>query len=404
MFQERKERFPLFFSMYPLIFAFFLFLVSVPYHSCSGERKTHSGLSESKQGYRKEKRGNEKISYKEEEEKKKRYPDFRGKRRKVFVRAITLRRGEAWSTLRFPGQTFPLSKVVVSSKVSGKLKVVYVDVGDSVVKGELLAEINDEEFRIQLRRAESTLMSAQTSLAQAETNFKRTEKLFRKGVVPKVEFENAKMNYERAKALFEEAKASLELAKKMIEETKIRAPISGTVVEKKAEVGMVVSPQIPLFTIYGRKTIFVAEITEDEAKKLKKGMKTEISIPHNEGGSIPGVIQDVFFSEEKNSFVVRIEMEQKVPPGIFGVAIIRVKGGEGIFVPYEAVKISPEGENFVFVITQDGKLKKKHVRLLRRFGDKVMIDGVDEGTKIAAEITDIMFDGMEVEVIGDGVK
>ena len=315
-----------------------------------------------------------------------------------------MRRGEAWSTLRFPGQTLPLSKVVVSPKVSGKLKAVYVDVGDSVVRGELLAEINDEEFKIQLRRAESSLMSAQTSLVQAETNFKRTEKLFRKGVVPKVEFENAKMNYERAKALFEEAKASLELAKKMLEETKIRSPISGTVVERKAEVGMVVSPQIPLFTIYGRKTVFVAEITEDEAKKLKKGMKTEISIPHNESGSIPGVIQDVFFSEEKNSFVVRIEMAKKVPPGIFGVATIKVREGEGIFVPYEAVKISPDGENFVFVITQDGKLKKKHVRLLRRFGDKVMIDGVEEGTKIVAEITDIMFDGMEVEVIGDGVK
>ena len=385
--EKRKEKFLMFSPIFLLVFSFFFFLLSILYHSCSREGKARSGLSEDS-GEQKKEKG--------------RYPEFRGKRRKVFVRAITLRRAEAWSTLRFPGQTVPLSKVVVSPKVSGRLKAIYVDVGDNVVKGELLAEIDDEEFRIQLRRAESSLMSAHTSLVQAETNFRRTEKLFKKGVVPKVEFENAKMNYERAKALFEEAKASFELAKEMLDETKIRSPISGTIVEKNAEVGMIVSPQIPLFTIYGRKTVFVAEITEDEAKKIKKGMKAEINIPHNEIGNISGVVRDIFFSEEKNSFMVRIEMVRRVSPGVFGVASIRVREKEGIFIPYEAVKISPDGESFVFVITQDGKLKKRNVRLLRRFGDRVMVDGIEEGSKIVAEITDIMFDGMEVEVIDGG--
>jgi len=133
-------------------------------------------------------------------------------------------------------------KADVSSKATGRLKRITVEEGDTVMAGEIIAELDNEDFQAEVDMARANLRQAQADSLESELNFNRQKQLLDKGMSSEVVVENATAAYHRALANVEAMKARLRAAEVAYENSIIRAPFTGTILTKQADIGEMVAP------------------------------------------------------------------------------------------------------------------------------------------------------------------
>lgn len=198
--------------------------------------------------------------------------------------------GSIENTISSAGTLKPSTYVDVGAQVSGLLEKLYVDVGDLVEEGQLLAEIDarTQESRVEASRAaieaqESQILSREALLALAKTNAERQERLKAADATSQLEYDTAISNLASAEAALTQlqkqivqARASLESEETQLEFTRIYAPIAGTVVSVEMNEGRTLNAnqQAPtLLRIADLSTMTVeAEISEADVGSLEKGM------------------------------------------------------------------------------------------------------------------------------------
>lgn len=149
------------------------------------------------------------------------------------------------------GRAQPEVEVTISPDVSGEIVALPVEEGDAVQKGDLLARLNPDDYRAQLKQQEATVAQRRANLAerradsvQARRTFDRKRQLYEKGVISESEFEESKSSFEQAASRVESARyqvesaqASLQDAREQLEKTRLYAPMNGTVSKLNVEVG-----------------------------------------------------------------------------------------------------------------------------------------------------------------------
>lgn len=203
--------------------------------------------------------------------------------------------------------------VNVSPRVSGQIKDVYVTDNQFVKEGDLVAVIDDEDYKIRLEQSDANYekirldqSNAQANLSAAESNIKlakrdldRYKNLYEKGAVSKQTFDAAQVKYDNAEATLVQAKqalfsdengktvadANLRTAKAAKDKaaldlsyTKIYAPQSGTVTSRRVEKGMYVNAGSPLFTLVPEDVWVVANFKENQLNGMKPKQPVDIKI------------------------------------------------------------------------------------------------------------------------------
>jgi HlyD family secretion protein len=139
------------------------------------------------------------------------------------------------------GAVEPITTVEVKSKASGEIVEVLVETGDAVEPGQRLVRVDQRVPRNALVQAEADLEVAKAELTNAESQLRRSEELFRTQSITEQEFDAARLASANAKARLVRAERALEDAKIAFEDTDVRAPISGVVIQRSVEVGTVIS-------------------------------------------------------------------------------------------------------------------------------------------------------------------
>jgi len=139
------------------------------------------------------------------------------------------------------GTVEPVLTVEVKSKASGEILDVRVDTGDKVTAGQLLVKVDPRVPANALRQAEADLQVAQAQLTNAESQYRRSEELFKSQSITETEWEGAILAKANAVAQLVRAERSFEDAKISFEDTDVRAPITGTILEKAVEIGTVIT-------------------------------------------------------------------------------------------------------------------------------------------------------------------
>ncbi len=207
--------------------------------------------------------------------------------------------------------------VQVSPKVSGQLVEVLVNDNEHVKKGQLIAVIEDNDYKIKVAQAKAKYEQAlqnqknakanhsamQTQIDIARTDFERYKHSYEEGAVSKQEYDVAKAKYDSAKAnlvntkealitqdgksvadaQIAELKALKDQAELYLSYTKIYAPQDGTISGKKASVGMMVQPGTPLLTIIPNEVWIVANFKENQLENMDVGQSVNIKVdayPH----------------------------------------------------------------------------------------------------------------------------
>jgi HlyD family secretion protein len=150
-------------------------------------------------------------------------------------------RGDLDIRVEAAGQVEPILVIEVKSKASGEVTALYVDTGDEVERGDLLAEVDPRDVRNGLAQAQADLEVAEARLQIAESQAARTRELREANVTTQQELEQSILELANARAALTRAETNLELAQERMNDVTIRAPISGTVIEKPVEAGQIIA-------------------------------------------------------------------------------------------------------------------------------------------------------------------
>ena len=135
----------------------------------------------------------------------------------------------------------PDTTVEVKSKASGEILEIRVETGELVERGTLMVRIDQRTPRNNLAQAEAELEVAQAQLANAGAQKRRADELFKSQSITETEHEKADLDYANAKATVVRAEVQVENARIRMDDTDVRAPITGTIIEKNVERGQVIS-------------------------------------------------------------------------------------------------------------------------------------------------------------------
>lgn len=252
---------------------------------------------------------------------------FINKSVKVQVAAvINLSPTQAATILNASGYVVAQRQAAIASKASGRLIYLDVEEGDQVKKDQTLAMIENEDIKAQLDQAKANynlakaiLNQSKAELDDAESSYKRIQQLFNKELVSQTEFDRAEARFKTALAAvkaaefnikaMEAAVKSLEVA---LENTYIRAPFDGIVLNKYADIGEMVAPfaaganaKASVLTIADMNSLQVeADVSESYIEKIQVGMPCEIILDAYPEKSYIGVVHKIVPTVDRSKATV----------------------------------------------------------------------------------------------------
>jgi RND family efflux transporter MFP subunit len=290
------------------------------------------------------------------------------------------------------GMLEPIRVVGVNAQVGGILLSAGVEEGNAVRQGQVVAEIDARELEAQLR-------SAEASLAFATATFERSEKLFKQQIMTAAE-------YDRDRAAFESAKATADQLRTRVGFSKVLAPISGMVTEKRFEAGDVVSAQTRLYTVADVSTLVtLVQVSELEVAALKVGDRVPVTVDALGGESFSGRIRRVFPTADSTTRLVPVEValsgdtRGRLRPGYSVRATFALdRRDNALLVPSRAVS-GPAGARAVFLVI-DGAITRRAVRVGEDVGGSTeVLDGLVEGDSVIVSGTSQLREGGKATVV-----
>lgn len=184
------------------------------------------------------------------------------------------------------GAIEPVLTVDVKSKASGEIIEMRLETGDDARSGQLLARVDPRQPRNALAQAEANLEVAEAQLENARTQLARADTLFKTQAISETEYENAKLAYANANAGLVRARTDLENARDQMDDTQVRAPIGGTIIQKNVELGTVISSPTRdvgggtvLFRMANLDTVQVRTLVDEtDIGKVERGLEATITV------------------------------------------------------------------------------------------------------------------------------
>ncbi len=329
------------------------------------------------------------------------------------VRVFKAVRMKISEKLFYTGTIEAWQKINLTPDVGGKIARILVNEGDRVSRGQVLAELDVEAITLQLRQAEAGLAVAQASFNNAKTNLERMERLSKEKAVSDQQYEQVRLAFDSAKAQLEQAQAAVNLAQHSLDVSILKAPFSGVIASRNAEVGDVINPMMGGFSPgsaggvvtlvdFSRIKIKV-DVSGADIPRIQKNQAVRLRVPNTPGREFSGTVQVVNLAADPQTKKFGIEAavdnpDQVLRPGTFGEIVIEVHSHENaLVIPQKAVL-----ENKYVFIAQNGKAARKEVKLGLQNTTMVEVEsGLAEGELVIAEGNFGLEDGAPVEVSGE---
>lgn len=327
---------------------------------------------------------------------------------------------EARGAARYSGTVEPAAKVDLMFKVGGYVRQVAeakgqgrkLQEGDWVVKGTILAVIDDADYRQKLSAARASYAEAQASLKQAQQDFDRSKLLFKDNVVPKADFDANNAKRDVAIAKVEAARSQVGQAEIALADCTLRAPFDGVVVRRPVEVGVLASPGTLAYTIADNRTVkLVFGAPDSLLDKLHLGDPLGVRLEAL-GRDVTARITRINPSADSKSRT--FDVEASVPNGdgqmkmgmVVSIRIPEVADAKPtLTLPLTAVVRAPKDPRgyAVYVVEKDADADVARVRDVK-LGDVVgsaviVVAGLEPGERVIDNGTTFVRDGETVRVV-----
>lgn len=365
----------------------------------------------------------------------------------------------------------------VNSKVTGRLQWIGVEKGDKVKEGQVLVRLEDQEFRAsygqakgavenaqayleelqhgsrpqEIQQAQHNLDEARATLVNDKLTLDRTKELAANGVVSKQQLDDATAKFEadqqranslqqaftlakigprpeelaRARGALAQAQGQLDYAKSQLDATVIRAPVTGTILDRTAEKGELITAQFASAAAGGPQGSVVSladlndlqvelDIAQADFARIGPGQKAMVTTDAYPDKQYDGQIAQISPEANRQKATVQVKV-QVLNPGKYPDVQLRpemnatvrflanekpadAKGPSGVFVPSAAVR-DLEGKKVVF-IAYSGKALVREIHMISQRADGAVVDGLVGGESVITSAPATLKDGEKIKVKG----
>ncbi len=317
---------------------------------------------------------------------------------------------EAVGTLR-AAQTSQLA-----AQMMGTIVEIRAHEGDRVQRGQVLAVIDEAQPRAALDRATAADLAAQQEItasdsdyALAEATFKRYQTLYDKKSVSPQEFDEIKARYQATQARREmaragqaQAKAALQQARTALSYTHILAPFDGLVTEKKADVGTLASPGMPIFTVEDlRRYRLEATVNETDLRYVRMGQQAPVLVDALGDRELKGKVVEIVPAADSasRSFLVKLEIpsDPALRSGLFGRAEFARGERSALLIPRTAVVERGQLQG-IYVLDQNKIAGLRYITLGKPSSGQVeVLAGLQAGETLIADPDGRELSGKKIE-------
>jgi RND family efflux transporter MFP subunit len=280
------------------------------------------------------------------------------------VKLIVVDKGDITSTLSATGKVVSGEDADISASVAARVKAVYVNEGETVARGALLAFLEDNERVELVRKAGESLWESREKVRKLERDHDALAAVFADGGTSRQSVDDAASDLEMARAEAGRASAELNIARATLDKLKVRAPFAGIVTRKEINPGEWAAPGAPLFSLSSeRRREIEVMVDESDSGLVKAGQNVELT-----SDALPGhvwmervveVSPTVRKEGTANSIKVRVSYGSKAPDLKLGQQVdakIRTAHRAGVAkLPFNSL-IAKGNKTFTSVV-RDGEIR-----------------------------------------------
>ena len=274
----------------------------------------------------------------------------------------------------------------IAPQSAARISKIYVEVGDKVNAGQTLArmdEVNLEKARLQL--------------INDSIEFGRIEQLHEIGATSQSDYEAMTLKYDVSKKTY----------KNLLENTVLKSPISGVVTARNYDEGDMYAMAQPLFVIQKINPVkMLINISESKYSQIKKGMEVDITTDAYGDQVFKGTVDLIYptINAMTHTFPVEVKFANKdltLRPGMFARVTVNYGDNFRVVVPDRAVlKQVGSGEQYVYILNEDGTVTYTVVEIGRRMGNKYeVISGIDDNATVVLTGQTKLKNGITVDVV-----
>ena len=274
----------------------------------------------------------------------------------------------------------------IAPQTAGRIRKINVEVGDYVVKGQILAEMD----RLQLEQTELQVQND-------DIEYERLKGLYAEGGVSQSDFETAELGYKLRKSNL----ANLR------ENTILRSPITGYVSARNFDAGDLFSMSAPLFTVQQVTPVkLLVGISESEYTKIRKGDKVSLTVDAIPGQEFSGKVDRLYPTIDPATHTFKAEVvvpntDRVLRPGMYARVTVNFGTRRSVIVPDKAlVKQEGTGTRFIYVLRADNTVSYLPVTVGRHIGQEYeVLSGLEEGARVVVKGQALLRDGVKVNVL-----
>jgi RND family efflux transporter MFP subunit len=340
------------------------------------------------------------------------------------------------------GTLDPNEEVTISNQVEGIVEKLFVDLGDAVKPGQIVAQIDTRELELNVHQQEAALQQelarvgltdanssldeastsqvrqAEASFADARIRLERTRKLAESGVIAQQQLDAQQAQYDSAEAAVRSSretvrniratisarKAALALAQKKLADAKITAPLTGFVKDRPAAAGQFLRANSPVVTIVQNTPLRLrADVPESAVAWIRTGRLVQFHVDAFPERTFEGRITRLSPSVDQQSRTLKLEAivdnaNGLLKPGFFARVTVQTDRKDKVLVVPAGSLVTTAGIEKVFVI-ENGRVAERIVRSGTRLDTGIeIIDGVKEGELVARSEIESLQQGREVTI------
>jgi len=345
-------------------------------------------------------------------------------------------------TVTANGTLAAYDQTTVSVKVPGRVRALSVDLGSVVRQGQVIAQVDPQDYSLRVQQAQASLAQARARLGlapegsddridpeqtatvrqaravldEARHNRDRAEQLVQQGVIAKAEFDSANATFRVAEGRYQDAyeeirnrqgmlaqrRSELALAQQQLKDTAVVAPLDGIVQEKRTSIGEYLAAGTPVVNIVRMDPLRLrAEIPERESRNVRSGQNVRVTVEGDENVYTGKIMRlSPVIAEQNRMLVVEADVRNngKLRPGSFAHAEIVTNDAKmAVTVPNNAI-ITFAGIEKVIVV-QNGKALEKPITTGRRSNEFTeIVAGINVGEKVVIDPGNLQ-SGQPVEVV-----
>jgi HlyD family secretion protein len=286
---------------------------------------------------------------------------------------------------------------------TGRIVAVLVEAGDHVKRGQLLAKIDDSVIVQQVNRLEAALEQARAQAALSAAEYRRAEGVAAAGALSAEDIEKRRATSVTDAANVKVVAAQLAEAQARLGRTRITAPVDGTVLTRRAEVGQIANPGgDALFRIEsGGEVEMRGQIAEQDLAEVKVGQAATVYLtgldrPFTGKVRLLGAIIDP--ATRLGDIRITLQPDPALRPGAFARAVVAVDEAQRPVLPQTAVMADANG-SYVLVVNSAGRVERRAVRVSGTTDTGVIVaDGLSGDERVVATAGGFLRDGETVKV------